>query len=66
MFKYLYLLGTFPLPLPNTTILSTPIHMISLITGGSLGSFDPWVVPRPLEIKLYGENMSFSAFKTSY
>ena len=49
-------MGTFPLPCPYAT--SSPIHMVSLITNGSLGSYDPWVVPRPSDIESYEVDMA--------
>ena len=48
LIKDLYLMGTFPLPFPNK--ISSPIHMVYSITSGSLDSYDPWVVPRLLQI----------------
>jgi hypothetical protein len=47
MFKDPSLMGIFPLPPPSPTATITPINMISSSTSGSLGSFDPWVVPHP-------------------
>lgn len=47
-------MGTFPLPPPDITIFSDPIHMICLVTSGSLGSNDPWEVSNPSTIESYG------------
>ena len=41
MFKDSYLMATFPLPPPNASIISPPIHMIPSVISGSLGSYDP-------------------------
>ena len=54
-------MGTFPLPPLDATY--TPINMISLVTSGSLGTFDPWVVPRTLEIESYGVGIPLSPTK---
>jgi hypothetical protein len=47
MFKDSSLMGTFTLPPPPPSSNVAPINMISSFTSGSLGSFDPWVVPHP-------------------
>ena len=49
MLKDSSLMGTFPLPLLDTS--SAPINMISSITSRYLTSPKPWVVPRPLTIE---------------
>ena len=64
LFKDSSLMGTFPLPLPKVT--SAPIHRMSSVTSESLGSYDPWVVPRPSKIKSYGAKMSLSPVDVSY
>jgi hypothetical protein len=56
MFKYPFLMGIPPLPAPDTTHISH-INMIFSSTSGSLGSFDPWVVPHPEDVDLYGVSM---------
>jgi hypothetical protein len=53
----LHLMGIFPLPPPSPTTNITPINMISSFTSGSLGSFDPWVVPHPEDVESYGASM---------
>jgi hypothetical protein len=64
MFKGSSLMGKFPLPPLNVTFY--PINMISLVTIGSLGSSDPWVVPRPSKIKSYRVDMSLFPIEVSY
>lgn len=44
MFKDSSLLGTFPLPPPETIFVFSLIHMIYLVTNGSLRFYDPWLV----------------------
>jgi hypothetical protein len=46
-------------PSPTTSFYNfSLINMISSFTSGSLGSFDPWVVPHPKEVESYGASMS--------
>jgi hypothetical protein len=54
MFKDSLLMGIFPLPPLSPTANVAPINMISSSTSGSLGSIDPWVVPRPEDVESYG------------
>jgi hypothetical protein len=61
MFKYPSLMGIFPLPPPSPTAIISPINMISSSTSGSLGSFDPWVVPHPEDVDSYGASMPLTA-----
>ena len=61
LFKDSSLMGTFPLPPPNAT--STPINMMCSVTNGSLGSYNPWAVPRPLEIKFYATRIPLSSIQ---
>ena len=49
-FKDPSLMGTFAFPLSNTSKLKEHINIISLITYGSLISYDPWVVPSPIKL----------------
>jgi len=63
MFKDPSLMGTFHLTSSYPTANITPIKMISLVTIGSLESFDPWVVPRPNEVNSYGASMSLMEFE---
>ena len=65
MFKDYSLLGTFSLPPPNKITLA-PIHMISFDNNGSLRSYDPRVMPHPLEVDSYGSQTSLSAIEISY
>lgn len=66
MLKESYFIGTFPLPPLNMTIISTLIHMISFVTSGSLGSYDPWVVLNPFNIESYGSKMPLSLVVMDY
>jgi hypothetical protein len=43
-----------------------PINMISSFTSGSLGSFDPWVVPHPEDVDSYGASMPLTLVDISY
>jgi hypothetical protein len=49
-------MGIFPLPTPDTTHIA-PINMILSFTSGSLGSFDPWVVPPLEDVDKYGSSI---------
>jgi hypothetical protein len=60
MFKYPSLMGIFPLPPPSPTAPITPINIISSYTGGSHGSFDPWVAPHPKDVESYGVSISLT------
>jgi hypothetical protein len=40
------------------------INMISYVTGGSLGSFDNWVVPCPTEVESYKTQMFLTVVET--
>jgi hypothetical protein len=63
MFKDTSLMGIFPLPPPSPTAHIAPINMISSFTSGSLGSFDPWVVPHPEDVDSYGASMPLTMVK---
>ena len=58
--KYSTLMGTFPTPLPPTTQHIAIINMISTMAYQSLESYDPWVVPSPLEFDALGDAMPLS------
>ena len=59
-------MGTFPTPLPLTTHHIATINMILTTTYQSLESFDPWIVPSPLEFDALGDTMPLSTAETSY
>jgi hypothetical protein len=62
---YLNLMGTFPLPAPDTTQIAL-INMISSFCGKSLGSFDPWVILHSSNIESFGDAMPLSPTELSY
>jgi hypothetical protein len=64
--KYYSLMGTFPTPLPPTTQHIATINMISTMAYQSLESFDPWLVPSPLEFDALGDAMPLSPVEASY
>lgn len=57
---------TFPFPPPSTCVVLGHIHIVSLIISGSLGSYDPLVMPSSLDIKLYGDKIPLILAKLSY
>jgi hypothetical protein len=59
-------MGTFPAPLPPTTQHIPIINMISTMAYQSLESFDPWLVPSPLEFDALGDAMPLSPAEASY
>jgi hypothetical protein len=60
------LMGTFPTPLPPTTHHIPTVDMISTVAYQSLESFDPWIVPCPLEFNALGDTVPLSPTETSY
>jgi hypothetical protein len=66
LLKYSSLMGTFPTPLPLNTHYISTVDMISTMAYQSLKSFDPWIVPSPLEFNALGDTMPLSPSKTSY
>jgi hypothetical protein len=64
--KYYILMGTFPTPLPPTTHHISTFDMILTMACQSLESYDPWIVPSPLEFDALGDTMPLSPAKTSY
>jgi hypothetical protein len=60
------LMGTFPTPLPPTTHHIATVDMILTTAYQSLESFDPWIVPSPLEFDALGDTMPLSTAETSY
>ena len=59
-------MGTFPAPLPPTTHHIATVNMISTTTYQYLESYDPWIVPSPLEFDVLGDTMPLSPTKDSY
>jgi hypothetical protein len=60
------LMGTFPKPLPPTTHHISTVDMISTTSYQSLESFNPWIIPSPLEFIALGDTMPLNPAKTSY
>ena len=54
------LMGTFPTPLPPTTQHIAKVNMISTMAHQSFKSYDPWIVPSPLEFDTLGDTMPLS------
>lgn len=65
MFKDCFLMEVVPMPSPTTNNVAT-INMISCITTSSLNSYDPWVVPIPLEVESYIATMPLLPTKLNY
>jgi hypothetical protein len=66
LLKYSSLMGTFLTPLPPTTHHIATVDMISTTTYQSLESYDPWIVPSPMEFIALGDTMPLSPVETSY
>jgi hypothetical protein len=64
--KYSSLMGTFPAPLPPTTQHIVTINMILTMAYQYLESFDPWVVPSPLEFDALADAMPLIPTKPSH
>ena len=64
--SYYSLMGTFPTPLPPTTQHITTVNMIYTMVHQSLESFDPWIVPSPLEFNTLGDTMQRSPVEAKY
>jgi hypothetical protein len=60
------LMGIFPTPLPPTSQHIATINMISTIAYQSYKSFDPWIVPSPLELDALGDTMPLSPVEATY
>jgi len=60
------LMGTFPAPLLPTTQHISTINRISTMAYQSLESFDPWLVPSPLEFDALGDVMPLIMVEASY
>jgi len=63
MFKDPSLMGIFHLPPPSPTTTISPINMIFVVTNGSLGFVDPWVVAHYEDVESYGESMPLIAIE---
>jgi hypothetical protein len=59
VFKDSSLMGTFPLPAPDTTHIAH-INIILSFTCGSLEPFDPWMVPPLEDVDKYGASISLT------
>jgi hypothetical protein len=66
LLKYSSLMGTFPTPLPPTTHHIATVNMILIMAYQSLESYDPCIVPSPLEFDALGDIVPLSPAKTSY
>jgi hypothetical protein len=66
LLKDFILMGTFPTPLPLTTHHISTVNMILTIAYQSLESYDPWIVPSPLEFDVLGDTMPLSLAEASY
>ena len=64
LFKDSSLLGTFPLPLLDTSQVD-PINMIAFV-GSSSCAYDPWVIPDPSEVDSFGATIPLSSAELSY
>jgi hypothetical protein len=60
------LMGTFPTPPPSTTHHIATIDMISTVAYQSLESYDPWIVPCPLEFDALGDTVPLNPAEISY
>ena len=59
-------MGTFPTPLPPTSQHIATINMISTMAYQSYESYDPWIVPSPLEFDSLGDTMPLSPAEATY
>jgi hypothetical protein len=59
-------MGTFPTPLPPTMKHIAMVNIISTMTHQSFESFDPWIVPSPLEFATLGDTMPLSLVEAEY
>jgi hypothetical protein len=60
------LMGTFSTPLPPTVHHISSVNMILTMPYQSSESFDPWVVPTPLEFDVLGDTMPPSPAEAAY
>jgi hypothetical protein len=60
------LMSTFPTPLPPTSAHISMINMISTMAHQSYESYDPWIVPSPLEFDALGDTMPLSPIEVAY
>jgi hypothetical protein len=66
LLKYSSLMSTFPTPLPPNTHYIATVDMILTTAYQSLGSSDPWIVPRPLEVDALSDTVSLGPAEPSY
>jgi hypothetical protein len=66
LLKYSSLMGTFPTPLPPNTHHISTVDMISIAAYQYFESYDPWIVPSPLEFDALGDTVPLSLAKKSY
>jgi hypothetical protein len=66
LLKYSSLMGTFPTPIPPTTHHIATVNMILTMPYQSLESFDPWIVPSPMEFDVLGDTMPLSQAEATY
>jgi hypothetical protein len=59
-------MGIVPTPLPPTTQHITMVTMILTMVHQSFDSFDPWIVPSPLEFDTLGDTMPLSPTEAKY
>jgi hypothetical protein len=59
-------MGIFPLHPPSPTTNVSPINMILSFNSGSLGSFDPLVVPQLEDVDKYGASLPLPLVEISY
>jgi hypothetical protein len=66
LLKYSSLMGTFPTPLPPTAHHIATVNMISTMPYQSFESYDPWIVPSPLEFDVLSDTMPLSTAEAAY
>ena len=64
LFKDSSLLGTFPLPTPDTTHVD-PINMINYV-GRLPTTYDPWVISDPFKVESYRATLFLPPVELSY
>jgi hypothetical protein len=66
LLKYSSLMGNFPTPLAPTTKHIAMVNMILNMSHQSFESFDPWIMPSPLEFDTLGDTMPLSSVEVEY
>jgi hypothetical protein len=66
LLKYSILMGTFPTPVPLTTHHIAIVNMILTMPYQSLESYDPWIVPSPLEFDVLSDTMPLIPAEAAY